>query len=482
MDADLAFLSAREQAELIRRGDVSPSELVDGYLERIDALDGRLHSYLTVAADFARAAAQDAEQRIARADVDGTPFLGVPISIKDLADTAGIRTTHGTATYADRVPDVDDEVVARIKRAGFLILGKTNTPEFGSRSTTESPGYPTARNPWDTDRTPGGSSGGAGAALAAGLCPIAHGSDGGGSIRIPAAWCGLVGLKPSRGRVSWSPGPQSANATNGPLARTVADAAAFLDAVAGYATGDFWWAPPPSRPFLDEVGHPPGQLRIAFTTRHPMPEMTVAEAWREAVVETARLLESLGHIVVEGDPPEFDVASTAIIPAAARAADPDLPPLDTLDFPNRTIVSLGNMASAKDLAAAQAALQVATRRYVAFFDDFDLLLTPTLASGPPRVDEQIMGNEDWEGMLELLRIVAFTPAANMTGQPAIALPTGLDAAGLPVSIHLVGRPADEATVLRVAAQLEEATPPLPRPPEPGSLGQIGDTPIRSPRS
>ena len=136
-------------------------------------------------------------------------------------------------------------MVARIRRAGFVILGKTNTPEFGSRSTTESPAYPTARNPWDTDRTPGGSSGGAGAGLAAGLSAIAHGSDGGGSIRIPAAWCGLVGLKPSRGRVSWAPGPQSANATNGPLARTVADAAAFLDAVAGYATGDFWWAPPP---------------------------------------------------------------------------------------------------------------------------------------------------------------------------------------------------------------------------------------------
>jgi amidase len=464
MDPELAFASAREQAGMIRRGDVSSSELVEGYLERIGEMNELLHAYLTVADDFARAAARDADERVARREFDGAPFLGVPVSIKDLADTAGIRTTHGTATYADRVPTVDDEVVARVKQAGFVILGKTNTPEFGSRSTTESPAYPTARNPWDTECTPGGSSGGAGAALAAGLCAIAHGSDGGGSIRIPAAWCGLVGLKPSRGRVSWAPGPQSANATNGPLARTVADAAAFLDAVAGYATGDFWWAPPPARPFLDEVGAEPGQLRIAFTTRHPMPDLVVAEAWRSAVLATAKQLEALGHVVVEADPPEFDVTATALLPAAARAADPDLPAIDTLDFPNRTIVQLGNAATARDLAAAQAALQLATRQYVAFFDDYDLLLTPTLASGPPRVDERIMGSEDWEGMLELLRIVAFTPTANMTGQPAIALPTGLDDDGHPVSVHLVGRPADEATILRVAAQLEAAMPGLPRPP------------------
>jgi amidase len=464
MDADLAFASALEQADLVRQGDVSPSELVEGYLERIQELDPLLDSYLTVAAEHARASARAAEERIARRDFDGAPFLGVPVSIKDLADTAGIRTTHGTATYADRVPSVDDEVVARIRRAGFVILGKTNTPEFGSRSTTESPAYPTARNPWDTTRTPGGSSGGAAAAVAAGLCAIAHGSDGGGSIRIPSAWCGLVGLKPSRGRVSWAPGPQSANATSGPLARTVADAAAFLDAIAGYATGDFWWAPPPPRPYLDEVTRAPGRLRIAFTTRHPMPDAQVEDAWREAVVATAVQLEQLGHVVVEADPPPFDVAATAIIPAAARAADPDLPPVDTLDFPNRTLVQLGDLATAKDLAAAEAALQLATRRYVAFFDDFDVLLTPTLASGPPRIGERIMGGDDWDGMLELLRIVAFTPTANMTGQPAIALPAGLDPDGLPVSIHLVGRPAAEGTILRLAAQLEAATPPLRRPP------------------
>jgi amidase len=464
MDTDLAFTSALDQAHMIRHGEVSPSELVDGYLERIEQLDGQLDSYLTVATDFARDAARAAEKRVAAGDFDGAPFLGVPVSIKDLADTAGIRTTHGTASFADRVPVHDDEVVARIKRAGFVILGKTNTPEFGSRSTTESPAYPTARNPWNTDHTPGGSSGGAGAGLAAGLAPIAHGSDGGGSIRIPAAWCGVVGLKPSRGRVSWAPGAQSMNATNGPLGRTVADAAAFLDAIAGYATGDSWWAPPSGRRFLEEVGVDPGRLRIAWTTTHPMPDVAVADAWVDAVAATADLLGALGHDVEQAEPPDFDVPSTAIIAAASRAADPALPPIDTLDFPNRTIVELARSASAADLAVAQRDLQVATRRYVGFFDDYDVLLTPTLAAGPPRLDTKIMGDEDWAGMLELLRIVAFTPTANMTGQPAIALPTGLDADGLPVSVHLVGRPADESTLIRLASQLEQALAPLPRPP------------------
>jgi amidase len=464
MDTELAFTSALEQAEMIRHGDVSPSELVDGYLERIERLDGRLDSYLTVAADFARDAARAAEKRVASGDFDGAPFLGVPISIKDLAETAGIRTTHGTATYANRVPDFDDEVVVRVKRAGFVILGKTNTPEFGSRSTTESPGYPTARNPWNTDHTPGGSSGGAGAGLAAGLAPIAHGSDGGGSIRIPSAWCGLYGLKAARGRISWAPDAQSMNATNGALTRTVADAAAFLDTVAGYATGDFWWAPPPERPFLDEVGADPGRLRIAFTTKHPMPDAQVADEWRDAVEATARQLESFGHAVEEADPPDFDVASTALIAAASRAADPFLPPVETLDFPNRTIVEIGNTATAADLARAHRDLHHATRRYVAFFDDYDVLVTPTVAKGAPLIGERIMGGEDWEGMMDLLRIVAFTPTANMTGQPAFAVPTGLDAAGLPVSVQLIGRPADEATLIRVASQLERILPRLPRPP------------------
>ena len=369
-----------------------------------------------------------------------------------------MRTTHGTATWNERIPERDDEVVARIRRAGFVVLGKTNTPEFGSRSTTESPAYPTARNPWNRARTPGGSSGGAGAALAAGLCAVALGSDGGGSVRIPAAWCGLVGLKPSRGRVTWAPGGQSWNATTGPLARTVADAAALLDVMAGPAPGDAWWAPPPARPFLAEVGAPPGRLRIAWTTAHPDPTAAVEPAWRDAVLTAAAALEAEGHELIEAAPPAMDLASSALIPASALAARPDLPPLDTLDLPNRTLVQYANAATATELADAMRVLQSESRRVVEFFEPYDALLTPTLAAAPPAVEERIMGEEDFSGMLLLLRLVAFTPTWNMTGQPAIALPAGLDADGLPVSVQLVGRAADESGLLRLAAQLEPALP------------------------
>ena len=323
---DLAFAPALDQAQALRAGELGAVELTELYLRRIERLDtgadDGLSAYLTVAADQALDAARAAQRRLdeGRGDDALPPFLGVPISIKDLHDTAGIRTTHGTATWNARIPQRDDEVVARIRRAGFVVLGKTNTPEFGSRSTTESPAYPTARNPWDRTRTPGGSSGGAGAALAAGLCPIALGSDGGGSVRIPAAWCGLVGLKPSRGRVTWAPGPQSWNATTGPLARTVADAAALLDVMAGPAPGDAWWAPPPARPFRAEVGSPPGRLRVAWTTAHPDPTAAVEPAWRDAVLAAAAALESEGHELVEAAPPAMDLASSALIPASALAS------------------------------------------------------------------------------------------------------------------------------------------------------------------
>lgn len=457
MDRDLARTTALEQAELVRTRRVSPVELVDDVLARIEALNPALDAFLTVAADQARDAARAAEALV-RTGGDLPPFLGVPISIKDLNDTAGIRTTHGTATWQDRVPDRDDEVVARIRRAGFVIVGKTNTPEFGSRSTTESPAYPTARNPWNLDRTPGGSSGGAGAAVAAGLGALAQGSDGGGSIRIPAAWCGVFGIKPSRGRVSGAPGPQSWNATNGPIARTVADAAALLDVMQGYATGDSWWLAPPDRPFVDEVGVDPGPLRIAWTDEHPDPALDVAPAWIDAVHATVELLAGAGHELVRADPPTLDLASFALIPASATASRADLPPVETLDAPNRALVDFTASSTSLQLARAMHDLQVETRRAVAFFDDHDLLLTPTLAAGPPAIGEQILGGDDWEGMLKLLDLVAFTPTWNMTGQPAVAVPAGFDTDGLPVSIQLVGRPADEATLIRVSSHLEQVRP------------------------
>jgi amidase len=459
LDDELAYTPALEQAALVRAGDVSPKELVEQTLARIEELNPQLDAFLTIAADQARAAARDAEARLADGGGDAqAPFLGVPISIKDLNDTAGIRTTHGTATWHDRVPDRDDEVVARIRRAGFVIVGKTNTPEFGSRSTTESPAYPTARNPWDPTRTPGGSSGGAGAAVATGMGSVAQGSDGGGSIRIPSAWCGVFGIKPSRGRVSSAPGPLSWNSTSGPIARTVADAAALLDALAGHADGDAYWLAPPDRPFLEEVGETPGRLRIAWTSAHPDPDREVEPAWRAAVERTAGLLSDAGHDVVEAAPPALDLSSIALVPASATAARPDLPPVDTLDMPNRTLVQISEAAGAVELATAQRRLQEETRRGVAFFRDFDALLTPTLAAAPPPHGTKVMGEEDWEGMFEVLQIVAFTPMWNITGQPAVAVPAGFDDDGLPVSVQLVGRPADEVTLVRLASHLEEAMP------------------------
>ncbi|HEY2073872.1 MAG TPA: amidase, partial [Gaiellaceae bacterium] len=295
MSDDLAFTPALELAERIRSGDVTSLELVELYLERIERIDPALNAYVTVDADGAVRAASEARSG---------PFAGVPISIKDLTETAGLRTTMSTKALADNVPSFDTATVRRIRDAGFVVLGKTNTPEFGTIAMTESELNGACRNPWDTSRTPGGSSGGAGAATAAGLCPIAQASDGGGSIRIPASCCGLVGLKPSRGRVSpapWASGSLGLS-TNGPLARTVRDAAALLDVLSGYETGDFFVAPAPERAFLAEAELEPGSLRVAFTTTPPV-DGPVDETCAAAVLETAALLSELGHEVREATPP-----------------------------------------------------------------------------------------------------------------------------------------------------------------------------------
>src|SRR5437588_10886871 len=245
MDDDLAFASALELAELIRAKEVSPTELVELYAIRIEKLNPQLNAYITLSLDRAMDDARKAEAELGGDDLPR--FLGVPISIKDLNDTAGIRTTQGSAAFADRIPDTDDDVVKALRHAGFIVLGKTNTPEFGNGPWTEPKAYGPTRNPWDTERTPGGSSGGAAAALASGLCPISQGSDGGGSIRIPSSACGLFGLKASRGRVAMPSKPASSLSTNGPITRTVADAAAMLDVMAGPKLGDAWWIGPPER-------------------------------------------------------------------------------------------------------------------------------------------------------------------------------------------------------------------------------------------
>jgi len=459
MSDDLAFVSALDQAAMVRKREVSPVELASLYIERIERINPRLGAYLTVAADYALDTARVAEKALGEG-TDLPPFHGVPISIKDLNDTAGIRTTHGTAAWSDRIPDRDDEVVAKIRRAGFVILGKTVAPEFGPLNVSEPPAYPPGRNPWDLDRTCGGSSGGAASALVAGLCPISQGSDGGGSIRNPSSWCGSYGIKPSRNRVSAAPGPDSFFSINGPMGRTVADTSALLDVMSGYVTGDAHIAPPPSRPFATEVGADPGRLRIAF---HPHPGVeaeATGAANRQAVLDTASLLADLGHELVEAAPPSFDqvfLTHAAMLFAGNFAArEPDIPDPETFDPWNRMLLEMGRGVKAADYVRGLAMLQSRCREVVAFFDDFDLLLTPTVAKPPPMIGA--LKDFDFSKVQEVFGLTPFTSMWNTTGQPASSVPAGFDELGLPVGVQLVGRPWDEVTVIRVSAQLEAARP------------------------
>ena len=380
--------------------------------------------------------------------------------VKDLNETAGVRTTFSSRAFAEYVPTTDAAVVRRMKNAGFVVLGKSNTPEFGSPCVTESVLNGACRNPWDTTRTPGGSSGGAGAAVAAGALPLAHGSDGGGSIRIPASCCGLFGIKPSRGRVSPAPFVSGSLelSQSGPLSVTVRDAAAFLDAIAGYETGDAHWAPPPPRPFLDEVGADPGRLRIAFTVEPPIPypvDPAVAGVARAA----AEALAALGHDVVEQTPLWVDdtLLSTfatlwQVGPAMFPVLDPNL-----LEPLNRTLAAEAHQTSSVVFARSVTALQQLARRIVAFWDDVDVLLTPGLAKLPVPIGWVFEPEDPWEQFDRGGEFTPFTPIVNVTGQPAAMVPFGV-VDGLPVGVQLIGRPADEATLFRLAGQIEQAHP------------------------
>jgi amidase len=448
---ELAFAPALDQAARVRAGEVTPLELVDLYLERIERLDPQLNAYVTVDAERARAAAQ--------ARLEG-PFAGVPIPIKDLTETAGLRTTYSCKAFSHNVPDFDANVVRRIRDAGFVVIGKTNTPEFGTIAMTESELNGDCRNPWDTARTAGGSSGGAAAAVAAGLAPIAHGSDGGGSIRIPASCCGLFGIKPSRGRVS--PAPFTSGSLelsqSGPLSVTVRDAAAFLDVLAGYEPGDAHWAPPPERPFLDEVGADPGRLRIAFTAEPATPtelDPRVVQVARSA----ADALERLGHDVVEATPPWGDPELLSVFEKLWQLT-PVLYPVhdESLLMPiNRALARAARETSSVAYAHAVGALQRAARRVVSFWDGVDVVLTPALAQLPVPVGWVLEPDDPWEQFARGAEFTPFTPIVNVTGQPAAAVPWDV-VDGLPAGIQLIGAPAGEATLFRLAGQLEQAHP------------------------
>ena len=458
------FLPATALAAAIGRGDVRAIDAAELYLERIEALNPTLDAYLTVAADEARTVAASIDAAVDRGDELG-PLAGVPISIKDLNDTAGIRTTHGTAEWSARVPDRDDAVVAKIRAAGCVILGKTNTPEFGKKSISENPAYPPARNPWDPARTPGGSSGGAAAALAAGLCAMSQGSDGGGSIRIPSALCGVFGLKPSRGRVSTAPRMADPHSINGPITRTVADAAALLDVMAGAMTGDDWTAPPPARPFADEVGADPGRLRIAMALDPYIADVDVDPAMLAATRDTAELLASLGHDVTEAAPPwDLGVAETLpiifAVQAAASATEPGFPSLESLDIPSRVLIGMGEAASAVSYVEARRTLHAMSVGVYEFLDDYDLLLTPTVPV-PPLAVGAFDDNDKMSALDAMMRsrvLAAYTPIANLIGAPAVSLPLAWDADDLPIGIHLVAGMYREPLLLRISSQLEAARP------------------------
>ncbi|MBO3459551.1 amidase [Aetokthonos hydrillicola Thurmond2011] len=451
---DLAFKTALEQAELIRRREVSPIELVEIYLNRISTLNPQLGSYFTVTAEQAIADAQ-AKTEILTTTSELPPFFGVPISIKDLNPVADVPCTYGNPALLNNIPNYDDGVVTQIKQAGFIILGKTATSELGSFPYTEPTGFPAARNPWNLEYTPGGSSGGAAAAVAAGLCAIAQGSDGGGSIRGPAACCGLVGIKPSRGRVSHAPvGDRlSGLATNGPLARTVADAAALLDVISGYVTGDPYWLPDPQPSFLAATQEKPGRLRIAYTTNIP-PMGKADKNCEQGVLQTLKFLEELGHTVEEisfdfsglVEPFTF-VWQTGV--AASAIPSEALQPL------NRWLIA--QTGSAGQYLQAVSQLQMISRQIVAIFETVDVLVLPVYLHSPIRVGEwaDLSPQETFQ---KIIHWIAPCPPANATGQPAIALPVGFDEVGLPIGVQLMGRPAAEATLISVAAQLEAANP------------------------
>jgi amidase len=460
--SDLAFTSATELARLVREKQVSPLEIVDDCLDRIEKIDPSINAFVTLVEERARDEARSAEDSVMRGG-DLPPFLGVPTAIKDLTLTEGITTTFSSKAFANFVPEVDHSTVRRMRSAGMIVLGKTNTPEFGFLPVTESDLNGNCHNPWHLERTSGGSSGGAAAAVAAGMIPVAQGTDGGGSIRIPASCCGLFGIKPSRGRVSNSPGPGetwSGFSSNGPLARTVKDAAALLDVMSGYETGDPHWAPSPARPFEAEVGRDPGPLHIAFTALAPngaTPDPEVASALHDA----AQLLESLGHEVDESAPDWVDPEAASVWLKQSwfvSSAYHDIPDTSLLEPLNRAFAELGREMSAHEYVKTRALGETMSRRILRFWDTYDLLVTPTLAMPPVEVGWVTEPDDPWEVAVRGGLFVPYTPLVNVTGQPAVNVPLYWNEGGLPLGVQLIGRPADEPTLIRLAAQLEAARP------------------------
>ncbi|MEV6608849.1 amidase [Kutzneria sp. NPDC051319] len=457
------FTPAVELAAAIRSKEISPVEVADCYLGRMNGLDPRLNAFCFRADDEVRAAAAEAEEAVMRGG-ELPPFHGVPLPIKDLVDVAGWPTTHGSAG-ASRVPKVEsDPVVRRFVEAGFLLLGKTVAAEFGTVPFTENETLGIARNPWDPERTPGGSSSGAGVAVAAGMAPLAHAADGGGSIRIPASCNGLVGLKPTRGLVTNGIVETGGLATSGVVTRTVADTAAVLDVLARHDPAA-WWSPPTSaRTSVAAKG-----LRIGVIDKAPIDGIAVDPACRVAVETTLRTLESLGHHVVEKPvplPPFDELISAFTMLWNVGAAGIELADPDRVEPHNRLIRAAARTVDSWTYVEGLQRTQRLSRRVVeGFVADFDLVVTPTMACLPPPIGFWRDGVDENPALAiaNSYPMAVFTALFNVTGQPAISLPIHHDpATGLPVGVQLVAAPWREDLLLQVSRELERAHPWLSR--------------------
>jgi amidase len=450
------FADVASQAAAVRSGETSARELVEATLHRIDVLDPRLNAFIRVLREQALDEADERDRHVARGRPLG-PLHGVPIAIKDDIDVAGVPTTYGSAG-STVAASADSEVVRRLRAAGAVIVGKTTMPEFGLWPFTESRAYGYTRNPWDVGRSTAGSSGGSAAAVASGMVSAAIGGDGGGSIRLPAAHCGLFGLKPQRGRVSTAPGRDLWRSLGvlGPLTRTVADSALIFDVIRGSLARERWRAEPPRMTFVEAAATPPQRLRIAVSLRPPLGGVDVDPDIVAAIDAVAEILSELGHSVTAADPRYPDMTS-AFLPqllAGVRHAVTKVDRPKLVERRTQKLAALGKFASGpRVLAWAEHQGRRVASEVNQIFSRFDLLLMPTVAM--PAV---ALGQLDDAGLVGSIRkslpLAVFTTVWNVCGNPAASVPAGMSADGRPLSVQLVAAPSDETTILQVATQLE----------------------------
>ena len=458
-EREIAFAGAARQAEMVRAGEVSPTELVRLCLERIERLNPQLNAFRVVLAERALLETEQAEARLKAGEE--RPLLGVPIAIKEESDVAGEVTTHGTDAFSDPAP-ADCEMVRRLREAGAIIVGLTLAPELKICGFTESATWGVTRNPWNPQRSTGGSSGGSAAAVAAGLVPIASAGDGGGSIRIPAASCGLFGLKPTRGRISIAPAEELWNglAVLGCVSRTVLDTALWLDVTAG-GSQEPGAPPPPARPFVESAKTAPGKLRVAYSTVPPRAAAppTVSGVVKGAVADGADLLRSLGHEVVHQDPAWGGIGNNITARFLRGVADDvaTVPHPERLERRTRGFGRLGGLLPDALFERAMRGREADLARVNAIFDSFDVLMTPVMG-GTALPVRRWQGRSALWTLLGMSRFYPYCIPWNHLGNPAMAVPAGFAADGMPLSIQIIGRPGDEATLLSLAGQIEAERP------------------------